>query len=273
MPRVRKLVLAGISVLANVGLQVSGYQNLPLAITLWCIAGALSIWALVTSEPVVQLGQRLLPHFLRPAPATPELGAFDVWAIAPRLGEVINPILRPIRQIEREIAGISAVYRPRIQAELVSHSVSQAAALRVQRIGRQEAREINRRLDRLDQFTPKLGEATEKIVQTFRGMEQRARSEASDRAALAIFRDGMANLVDTMANSREEDEAFRLFMVNLYGQTAELNATSARGAAIGVRLVAALDRIHGACHAVLATADALLRAQSVDPTLPPQAQL
>jgi hypothetical protein len=260
MPVMWKFLLAIAAALAAVAEQVMG-QSVPLAVTMWGIAGLLGVWAFVTLPPVIRIGRRFVPSFIRPAPTPPELRILDVLAAALRLWELFSTFVQPMRRIERDIAAISAAYRPRREAEW-NAGTGRAAVQRTLRVARREARAINRHLDRLDPLALKFEEETATITETVRGMEQRVRDAASDRAGLIVVRSGMVELVVTMKSSREVDETFRSFMASLHGFADESKAWSARGAAIGARIVAAHDKILEACEHILSTTNDLLNRPS-----------
>jgi hypothetical protein len=256
MPAMKRFFLAiAAGALIAGSLRVMG-ENFTLAVIMWCTAGILGLWALVTSSSAVRMGRRLVPSFLRSGSTTQE--PFGIWATVPGLGELFIPFLRPIRQIESEIAAISATYRPRIGAARNAGAGSKRAAARALRIGRRQARAINRCLDRLDPPTRKLQETSATIAQTLEGMEQRVRDGASDLAGLIVIHRDLLDLGATMKEHRAIDEAFRSSMVSLHGFTGELNATSARGAEIGARIIAAVDNVLGSSQQLLSTTDGLL---------------
>jgi hypothetical protein len=257
MRTMRKFLLAIAAVALVAGGQRVMDENFTLAVIMWCTAGILVLCAFVTFTSAGRIGRRLVPSRFRPAPTMPE--AFDIFATGPGLGERFVPFLRPIRRIESEIAAISATYRPRIEVARNAGAGSQRAAARALRIGRREARAINRYLDRLEPLTRKLEEKSATIAQTFEDMEQRVRDGASDVAGLIVVHSDMVDLVTTMKKQVGIDETFRSLMVSLHGFTGELNATSVRGADAGARVIAAVERVLGSCQQLLSTTDDLLK--------------
>jgi hypothetical protein len=257
MPAMKRLFLAiAAGALVAGSLRVMG-ENFTLAVIMWCTAGILDLCAFVTFTSAGRIGRRLVPSRFRPAPTMPE--AFDIFATGPGLGERFVPFLRPIRRIESEIAAISATYRPRIEVARNAGAGSQRAAARALRIGRREARAINRCLDRLEPLTRRLQDKSVTVARTIEGMEQRVRDGASDVAGLIVVHSDMVDLVTTMKKQVGIDETFRSLMASLHGFTGELNATSARGADVVARIIAAVERVLGTCQQLLSTTDDLLK--------------
>jgi hypothetical protein len=259
MPAMRKVLLAIALATAAAALVAGGQrvmdENFTLAVIMWCTAGILVLCVVVTFTSAGRVGRRFVPSRFRPALPEP----FDIFATGPGLGERFIPFLRPIRRIESEIAAISASYRPRIEAARNAGAGSQRAAARALRIGRREARAINRCLDRLEPLTRRLEDKSVTIARTIEGMEQRVRDVASDVAGLIVVHSDMVDLVTTMKKQVGIDETFRSLMASLHGFTGELNATSARGADVVARIIAAVERVLGTCQQLLSTTDDLLK--------------
>lgn len=241
----RKLLLALASFLASQALQMSGYQNPELAAVLLCISGFLVLWTFVTWEPVVKWWRESPLHrFVRPVPAASEMGLFDIRRVARRLHEGINPIMLPIRKLEEEIAHISAAYRPRIGA--LAQADDDATEQRLYQTVLREAKEINKRLDRMSRYAAKFDDLADVTVRNFDAMALVARDHP-ERLNLVTLRDSMAALAETMEKSRGIEESFGKMMSLLHGWTSEMNATSMRGAEVAARIVTTQDRIRDAC--------------------------
>jgi len=257
MQRMRIYILAVATALVAGAGKVVEYSFL-LALLMWTAGGALGVWALVTTPTAIRIGRRLVPSFLRSTPRSPEPGILDVWSTAPTLGELFEPYVMPMRPLQQEIANISAKYRPRVEATWKAGAGSRSAARKALHIAQREARAINRRLDRLDPLVSKFERNTEKTVRTLAGLEQELSGKAGDPAGLLIVRRGVGDLVAAMRIVRTVDVSFESLMTNVRGPSAELDASSERGAALAARTVAVHDRILEACERLVATVDRLL---------------
>ena len=247
MPAMRRFLLACIPVLANVGLQVSGYQSLPLAITLWCIAAGLGIWAVVTWEPVVQWRRR---GRARQAPA--DVGAYDFQANSETLARFFVEVVPPINQASNDIAAIHARYEP--QYPTSNPQVRQ-------RVSIAEAKEMNASLDRIEQYMPRLREITDFTAQCFVGIDEYAARPPETgwtREELKLFRNAVAGLVNLMNRELGNIDRFRHFMDSRRGDSVEMNAASDKGIALSTRLSDSYGAIRVACEKAVATADRFL---------------
>jgi len=204
------------------------------------------------------LGRRLVPSFLRPRPRSPEPGIVDVWSTALTLGDLFKPYVMPMRPLQQEVADLSKKYRPRIEAAWKAGTGSQSAVRKTLGIARREARAINRRLDRLDPLVSRFEEDTGKTVCTLAGLEQELSGKAGDLGGLLIVRRTVGDLVVAVRRARTVDVRFQSLMTNIRGPSAELNASSERGAALAAQTVAVHDRILEACERLVATVDKLL---------------
>jgi len=204
------------------------------------------------------LVRRLVPSFLRPRPPSPEPGILDVWSTASTLGGLFKAYVMPMRPLQQEVADISKKYRPRIEAAWKAGAGSQSAARKALGIARREARAIDRRLDRLDPLVSRFEEDTGKTVRTLSGLEQELSGKAGNLGGLLIVRRTVGDLVVAARRARTVDVRFQSLMTNICGPSAELNASSERGAALAAQTVAVHDRILEACERLVATVDKLL---------------
>jgi len=204
------------------------------------------------------IGRRLVPSFLRSTPRSPEPGVLDVWSTVSTLGDLFERYVTPMHPLQQEIADISAKYRPRIEAAWTAAAGSRSAVRKALRMARREARAINRRLDRLEPLVSRLEKHTGKTVRTLAGLEQELSGKRGDPASLLVVRRGVGDLVAAVRTVRTVDVSFQSLMTDIHGPSAELNASSERGAALGARTVAAHDRILEVCERLAATVDRLL---------------
>ena len=136
----RRFIPATIAVLFNVGLQVSGYQNVPLAILLWCIAGALGIWAVTTSEPIVSLREHLRLSALLARPPR-ELGFLEYTMIAHQAPAESARLFGVITRDVNALGKLATQYAPQFSAEWASGRPD--ATTRVRDLARRSARQMN----------------------------------------------------------------------------------------------------------------------------------